>query len=313
MRARPTARWACRLAAGMIPFLAAGCGVAGGDANRVEAVVGKRGLMPGEFVKPRAAAFDPGGRLYVVDFRAQIQVFSPSGERLAGWKTPTHERGRPSGLAIDGRGRLLVADSHYHRILVYSPDGRLEETIAGDDGTGPLSGRFDYIADIAVDSAGCLYVAESQERERITKLSPDWEILKEWGGRGPEPGQFSRIRALAFDAKDRLYVADACNHRIQVFDAEGNLLRVIGEQGSGPGELDYPFDVAVAPDGSVLVCEYGNHRVQRFSPEGEPLGTWGGPGREVGALWNPWALAVDATGRVCVVDSNNHRLQFVRF
>lgn len=285
----------------------------GGDADRVELLWGDRGQMPGQFVKPRAIAIDDDGRLYIVDMRAQIQVFTRDGEYLTGWQTPTHEFGRPSGLAIDSVGNLLVADSHYHRILVYRRDGQLTRTIGGDADAGSLTGRFGYIGDVAVDSAGNVYVAESQLRERITKLSPNGDVLKEWGGRGSEPGQFQRIRSLTFDAQDRLYVADACNHRIQVFDADGILLRVVGEPGSGPGQLSYPFDVTVDHDGSIIVCEYGNHRLQRFAADGRSMAIWGRSGRNRGELWNPWAVAIDHQKAVHVVDSNNHRVQRLRF
>lgn len=304
---RPAAFLALLLApalAGCLPETAPG---------RVERIWGGRGLLPGHFVKPRAIVIDPSDRLFLVDFRAQIQSFDRDGQLLAHWQTPTHERGRPSGLTWSPDGRLWVADSHYHRILVYSPDGVLLETLGGDTGSGPLVGVFGYLADLAFDSRGNLYVAEAQEQERITKLDSQRAIVRQWGGRGPEPGQFSRIRALAFDSADRLFVADACNHRIQVQDTEGRTIDVIGHMGSAPGELYYPYDVAIAPDGTLVVCEFGNHRVQRFNLAGESLGVWGRPGKEPGELWNPWAVGVDSTGAVHVVDSNNHRVQRIRF
>jgi DNA-binding beta-propeller fold protein YncE len=294
-------------------ILFAGCGVGGSSAGALVSVWGKRGLMPGQFTTPRAIAIDRGDRLYLVDMRAIIQVFDAEGQFQIGWETPTHEFGRPSGLAVDRDGSLLVADSHYHRILVYGPAGELRRIVGGDEEAGPLTGRFGYIGDVAVDSTGCWYVAESQQHERITKLDPNGALLAEWGGRGHRPGQFQRIRALTFDRADRLYVADACNHRVQVFDTEGHVLQIIGEAGEGIGQLHYPFDVAVCPDQSIVVCEYGNHRIQRFSPEGRSLGVWGKPGRNPGELFNPWAVGVDSQGRIYVVDSNNHRVQCVRF
>lgn len=276
------------------------------------AVWGTRGLMPGQFVKPRAIAVGLDDSLYLVDMQAHLQRLSPAGDSRASWRTPTHQLGRPSGLAVDAAGHLLVADSHYHRILEYDPEGQLLRMVGGDDGDGPLVGFFGYIADVAVDRLGYWYVAENQQQERIVKLSPDGpRVITMWGGRGAEPGQFQRARALAFGPDDRLYVADACNHRVQVFDTDGILVRIIGSGGSGPGQLSYPFDVAIAPDGSLYVVEYGNHRVQKFSATGRSLGTWGRAGRRPGELFNPWAIAVDHQGRVYVVDSNNHRIQVV--
>jgi DNA-binding beta-propeller fold protein YncE len=308
---------ALAIAVGLVNVL--GCHSREGEIGRLEAVWGARGLMPGQLIKPRAIAITPDRRIYLVDMRAMIQGFTPDGEYVVGWESPCHEFGRPSGLAVDLDGNILVADSHYHQILKYSPSGELLWRIGGErefvpERTPPPSmGEFGYIGDVAVDSTSAIYVAESQQFERITKLSPDGLILRRWGGRGIEPGQFQRPRALAFDKEDRLYVADACNHRIQVFDGDGRLLRIIGEPGSGQGQLSYPYDVAIAPDQSLYVCEYGNNRVQRFSPAGASMGTWGSGGREKGRLWNPWALAVDDRGLVYVVDSNNHRVQRVRF
>ena len=276
-------------------------------------------MMPGQFEKPRAIAIDANDRIYLVDMRAKIQAFDADGAFLFGWQTPTHKIGRPSGLAIDHEGNLLVADSHYHQILVYDPKGKPlralggERELLGNDIDRPLIGEFGYIGDLAVDSKGNLYVAEAQLHERISKFSPDGKLLKRWGGRGPDPGQFLRIRALAFDADDRLYVADACNNRVQVFDEDGNFISVIGRRGSALGELEYPYDVVVAPDETIYVCEYGNNRVQRFTREGASLGIWGKSGRGEGELYNPWAVGVDSRGRVYVVDSNNHRVQRVIF
>ncbi|MGL4461852.1 MAG: hypothetical protein ACRC1K_06825, partial [Planctomycetia bacterium] len=167
-------------------LLCAGCAPNDADSagGRLEAVWGERGFLPGQFQRPRAAAVDRDGSILLVDMRAQIQRFSPDGKYLGGWETPTHELGRPSGLAFDGDGRLLVADSHYHRVLYYSPDGKLLKSIGGELGDAPLRGEFGYVGDMAEDAAGNLYVAESQQNERITKIDRDGKIVRRWGGRG---------------------------------------------------------------------------------------------------------------------------------
>lgn len=278
-------------------------------ADQVDLIIGEQGLMPGQFNKPRAIAIDQEGNLAVVDFRAMIQWLAPDGKPIIQWQTPTHQFGRPSGLGIDRSGNLLVADSHYHRVLVYDRQGNILRTYGGDEGTDPLVGRFGYIADAECDSKGNIFIAESQNAERITKISPDGKILAEWGSLGSEPGQFQRIRSMLFDSSGRLYVADACNHRIQIFDADGKFISQFGKPGSAEGEMMYPYDIALAKDGTLFVCEYGNSRVQRFNTTGQPLGIWGRPGREVGELWNPWAIGIDNADRLYVVDSNNHRIQ----
>jgi len=106
-------------------------------------------------------------------------------------------------------------------------------------------------------------------------------------------------------------VVDACNHRIQVFDTEGNLIQVWGESGSEPGQLYYPYDMVHDDQQNVYICEYGNHRVQKFTRDGKSLGVWGHEGRGPGELFNPWGLVRDKQGRIYVLDTNNHRVQRV--
>jgi DNA-binding beta-propeller fold protein YncE len=286
----------------------AGCG---GPSATPEKVWGKRGVQAGDFVKPRAIAIDSKDRLYIVDFTARIQVYDRDGNHLGiTWTTPDYRNGRPSGLSMDRDGNLLVSDSHYGCLRIYTPDGELLRTIGGEMGTAP--GQFSYICDAVQDENGYYYVAEFGENQRISKLDTDGKFIRCWGCPGEGTGQFNRIRALALGPDGNLYVADACNHRIQVFDRDGNLLRCWGHAGEEPGMLKYPYDLAFGPRGDLYVVEYGNHRVQKFTAEGSSLGCWGGPGKLPGQLHGPWALAVDSKGRIHVCDSENHRVQRFR-
>ncbi|MFO0909757.1 MAG: NHL repeat-containing protein [Isosphaeraceae bacterium] len=277
-----------------------------------EKIWGIHGTKPGWLHKPRVAAFDRENHLYLADLTDRIQVFDRDGRFIRSWRTPDFNVDGPSGLTIDPSGRLLVADTHFYRVLVYSTTGELLFQI-GDGIQGTTPGRFGYPTDVVLDRAGNFYVSEYGENDRIQVFSPEGKWLRQWGGHGYEPGEFMRPRALAIDENDRLYVADSCNHRIQVFDTQGRLIRLWGTRGSAPGQMSYPYDIALGPDGNLYVCEYGNHRVQKFTREGQSLGVWGTSGRGQGQLNNPWALAVDHDGAVSVVDSNNHRIQRFRF
>jgi DNA-binding beta-propeller fold protein YncE len=282
------------------------------DPSTPEVVWGRRGVQDGDLMRPRAIAIDPQDRLYIVDFTARIQVYDTDGKYLGlTWTTPDYRNGRPSGLSIDRDGNLLVSDSHYHCVRIYSPEGKELRTLGGAAGTGP--GQFGYVSDVVQDEDGYYYVAEFGENHRISKLDPHGKFLFCWGSEGAEPGQLSRARALALGPDRLLYVADACNHRIQVFTRDGKLVRHWGEPGEEPGQLRYPYDLAFGKKGELYVCEYGNNRVQKFTPTGESLGCWGGPGRQPGMLDRPWALAVDSKGRVHVVDTENHRVQRIAF
>ena len=294
----------------LVLVAAPGCLDEGASLGRLEAVWGRRGISDGRLQKPRAMAIDADDNLYIVDMTARIQVFTREGEFLRGWQTPQWANGKPSGLSFDRNGNLLVADTHYYQMLVYSPAGELLRKIGGTPGNGP--GEFGFVTDAVQDSHGNYYIAEYGQYDRIQKFTADGKYVMEWGGHGLEPGQFMRPQNIDIDAEDRIWVADACNHRIQVFDTEGRLLKYWGTNGSEPGQLAYPYDLALDGKGYVYISEFENHRVQKFTLDGESVGCWGTCGREDGQLYNPWALVRDSQGDIHVLDTGNHRVQRVR-
>jgi DNA-binding beta-propeller fold protein YncE len=336
-----------------IAVVSSGClGSRGPQTGRLEKVWGLVGATPGRLFRPRAVAIDKGDLLYIVDMTPQIQVFTGEGEFVRGWQTPDFKNGRPSGLSFDNAGNLLVSDTHYYRVLVYTPRGELIEnqTIGGKCGDG--NGEFRFVTDAVQDKDGSYYVAQYGEYDRIQKFSAERRFLLSWGDHGEEPGQFSRPQKLAIDKTGLIWVTDSCNHRIQVFDGnaggaeakqanviavknvaphpsplpkgEGTvgppvLVKMWGEQGQQAGQLSYPYDIlldeaALAGDagGFVYVCEFGNHRVQKFTRNGEFVGSFGHNGRREGELDQPWGIARDSQGRMYVLDTYNHRVQRFR-
>lgn len=272
---------------------------------------GRRGVVNGDLIRPRAVTILLGDRIYIVDFTARIQCYNADGEyQNITWQTPDYSNGRPSGMGATRAGQVIVADSHYHTVRVYDANGKELFTRGGNVGSAP--GQFGYISDVVEDKKGGWFLSEFGANERITHLDPTGQLDGVWGSPGTEPGQFNHIRALALGPDDNLYVADACNHWIQVFDASGKWLRNIGKHGTGPGELAYPYDIAFNSRGELLVVEMGNHRVQKLTANGEPMAMWGGPGRKPGQLYSPWALIVDSRDRVHVLDTENHRVQRIR-
>lgn len=305
-------RWWFSLA--LVPLLL-GCAPGASPPGVPEVVWGRRGLADGRMQKPRAMAIDDQDQLYIVDMTGRIQVFSPDGQFLRSWRTPEIADGRPTGLSFDRHGRLMVADTHYYRVLFYSPTGELHEelSIGGVCGQGP--GEFHFVTDCVEDSQGNYYIAEYGEFDRIQKFSPQREFLFQWGNHGEREGQFMRPQSLAVDEQDLLWVADSCNHRIQVFDARGKdakLVKSWGRPGREPGQLSYPWGIILDGRGNVYVSERGNHRVQKFDRDGNSLGIWGTSGRRPGELNEPWTLVLDSRQRIHVLDTYNHRVQRIR-
>jgi DNA-binding beta-propeller fold protein YncE len=260
--------------------------------------LGGPGSEDGRFATPRAAAWDPRGFIYVVDKTGRIQKFDGDGKFLKAWSTPESEKGRPTGLAVDAKGDLLVADTHYHRVLRYSAEGALLSEF-GKEGSAP--GQFLYPTGIAIGPDGSLYVSEYGGTDRIQVFSPEGRLIRGWGCYGTQPGQFERPQGIGV-AGDRLYVADAANHRIQVFTLEGTFL-------SAWGDLKYPYSVSIDPRGDVLVAEYGRHRVSKWTRDGAPLAGAGQPGTGPADLNTPWSAVPIGGDRIAVVDSGNHRVQ----
>ncbi len=263
-------------------------------------------MGPGEFSYPRAAVRGPDALLYVVDKAARIQCFDAEGRYVREWRTPEWSAGKPTGLGAGPDGRIYVADTHYARVLIYTPAGELVGTF-GERGTGP--GQFIFPTDVAVAGDGGLYVAEYGGNDRISRFTRDLQYEFSFGGSDGGVARLQRPQSLLLDADGTLWAADACNHRICHFTADGVLLDSFGQNGTGPGELRFPYGLDGLPDGTLVVAEYGNNRLQRFDRNGRPLGTWGRPGRRAGELAYPWAVVADAPDRLFVLDSGNNRVQ----
>lgn len=273
----------------------------------VEKVFGKTGYGDGEFVYPRAIDIAADQTVVVVDKSGRLQWFTPNGECKQVVKMPIIEKGKPIGLSFAPDGNLYVADTHYHRVLVYNDDGEIVKQFGE---YGDQDGCFIYPTDVAFSGDGRVFVGEYGGNDRISVFDKDGKFLSSFASFGSGEGQLSRPAALCVDKDGKLlYVADACNHRIAVYDLDGNLIKYIGSPGTGPGQLRYPYDLTILKNGRIAVCEYGNNRIQLFDPEGNSLGMYGSAGRDNGQLAYPWAVAADKDGRLFIVDAGNNRVQ----
>lgn len=274
-------------------------------------VFGSRGNGPGQFNKPRSVGVDRQDNFYVVDLTGRVQKFSPDGQFLLSWVMPQTDKGKPKGMTLDPEGRLVLIEPHYCRVNHFDGSGKLALQW-GVNGTN--SGQLMFPRAVAINSRGEVYLSEYGLVERVQRYSQGGtNFLNSFGRPGTGPGEFNRPEGLGIDSHDRLFVADSCNHRIQVFSAEGTFREQFGKAGTGPGELSYPYDVRVDVLGNRFVCEFGNSRIQVFDEENEPAEIIGKAGAEPGQFNNPWAIALDSRGNLYVADAANHRVQkFIR-
>ncbi len=297
------------------------------------------GRGAGQFNSPRVVAFDTrDGSTYVIDKDARVQRILDSGKVAAQWRLPKTDRGKPVGASVAPDGSLVVADTHEHRMLCFTPDGELLWEL-GAYGTEP--GQFIYPTDIAFTPDGRMLITEYGGNDRVQVFGADRRFLYQFGRCGSGSGEFLRPQSLAYDAaRDELYIADAGNHRIAVFTSDGEFRRSIGKAGLAAGEFSYPFGVALQVGGravntvgestleergetegaelmrTIVVVEHSNHRLQLLDAEsGESLAIAGGLGTERGRLKYPWAVAsagvsADGSQRFAVCDNGNSRIQF---
>jgi DNA-binding beta-propeller fold protein YncE len=146
--------------------------------------------------------------------------------------------GRGAGAAAAGgaaagggqaAGRALFtpnpAATMGHQVFKFSPTGQLLMTI-GKPG-GAIGEECCYQPnDVITNAAGEIFIAEGHDTGtgRIRKFSKDGKLLKTFGSPGTANGQLSCPHALAFDSRGRLFVADRRNHRLSIFDQEGNFI-----------------------------------------------------------------------------------------
>jgi len=155
----------------------------------------------------------------------------------------------PHGIHVDAAGNVWVTDfvgnaegTKGHQVHKFSPEGKLLLSLgkAGQSGSAP--GLFNQPNDVITAPDGSIFVADGHDGQgmtsnaamdegraagatgRIIKFAADGTYVREWGQIGVRHGEFRTPHALAFDSKGRLWVADRGNHRIEIFDQDGNYL-----------------------------------------------------------------------------------------
>jgi len=203
----------------------------------------------------------------------------------------------PSGIAVDSKGNVLVADTGNGRIEKFSPTSTFISTI-GMKGAG--NGQLGAPNGIAVDRNGNVYIADAGNH-RVQKLASNGGLIAEW--KGPEPG-FYGPRRIAIGPDDSIYVVDQGHTRIVKFSPDGQVLTAWGTKGNGDAQFDDPTSVAVDPTtNKVYVADPRNKRIQVFDASGKFLTKWEMPewGRPAGFE----DLAIDAkTGRLYASSAN---------
>ncbi len=252
---------------------------------------------------PRGLYSNADDTVYVLDDAGRVLVYDKTGSLIRQWEMPEFDAGKPEGICEMLDGRVAVADTHYHRVVIFKSDGTVDSMF----GTrGRERGQFVFPVSIAEDPKGFLYVGEYGDKQRVQKFKPDGTWVAEFGQHGEKDGEFQRPSGMAWH-NGEVYVVDAFNNRLQVFSEDGRFLRVVSlPDKSDP--LQYPYDMRVTKDNRIYVIENKSARLTVMRPDGTIEGRYGAPGRGLHQFYQPWDLTVLSDGRVLIADTGNHRL-----
>ncbi len=204
------------------------------------------------------------------------------------------------------------------------------------DGSGS-SALFYYPAGVAVDSAGNVYVADT-DNHAIRKITPAGVVStlagSATGAHGYLDGSgssalFDYPTGVAVDSSGNIYVADRSNNVIRKITPAGVVSTLAGSatqaygyaDGAGAGALfNSPAGVAVDGAGNIYVADYNNSAIRKVTPSGQ-VSTLAGSltqasghadGSGSNASFNgPAGVAVDSAGNVYVADYNNNAIRLI--
>ena len=153
-----------------------------------------------------------------------IIVFDINGNYLRDWGNSSMYP-RSHGITFTPDDTMFLVDDDDHTVRKVDENGRVIFTL-GTSGhpTDYMSGEpFHRPTDVAIDpKTEDFYVADGYGNSRVHKYSANGKYLFSWGEPGTDPGQFNITHNIATDKDGWVYVADRENHRIQIFDSNGN-------------------------------------------------------------------------------------------
>ena len=273
------------------------------------------------FVEVAGVATDSKDRVYAFNRGEHpMIVFDADGNFLDAWGEGLFTNAH--GIYIGPDDRIYAADNFDHTVRIFSPDGTLLKTLGEKNqpsDTGYVQGQtpvqhggdpFNRVTNLALDSAGDLYIADGYGNARVHKFSADGEHLFSWGEPGSGPGEFRLPHAIAIDEDDRVLVADRENSRIQVFSPTGEYLTewlgisrpddlfidhhaglmYVAELGGWAADAEMPPH---APPASACLVDLDGSLVSRFG-SGDPV--------RPGNFFAPHGIWADSKGDLYVAE-----------
>jgi len=219
------------------------------------------GAGPGRLRDPSAISI-ANGVITVADTGNQrIARFTTGGAYLGAWTSA----GTVRGVAVTPDGSRTYVSATDNRITVYDASGNVTKQFGG---TGRTLGKLAAPAQIALDGAGRLWVAD-RGNNRIQLFGPDGERLGMFGTRGIGPGEFINPTGVVVDCRGTLTVTDTRNNRVQQFalaDAAAAPCVAMAPIGHPPPPKAPTLPPPLGPDLTVKVLRTGKLFTTRQLP-----------------------------------------------
>ena len=208
----------------------------------------------------------------------------------------------PTGIGVNSKGVIAVADYKGHCILVVDETGKFVRKIGGQVDKG---GQFESPIDVIFLNDDEILVAD-ERNHRIQQLNVQTgNFVKSFGKEGS--GELKKPTSVCITSDGRfIVVADQDNSRIQVFTMDGEPVFKFGE--SGLERLDHPFSCVCYKE-KFFVSELKNNWVKVFDGKGQFLYKFGKKGNGDERLILPSRFCVDKYGNLLVCDPRNRRIQ----
>lgn len=228
---------------------------------------------------PDELATDHEGNLYIAE-RRNFRVLRASASGAITTIAGTGKQGssgdggpatsasvNPMYLAMDSHGTIYIVEPRPSgwSLRKIAPSGTIS-TVAGSDfvySEDPKRPQLHSPGDIAVDSAGNLYIAEEQ---RVRKIDRRGRITTVTGS-----------GSLAMDAKGNLYISQADLNRVSKVSPNGATKTIAGNGTAGfsgdgglavAAQLNGPAGVALDSAGNLYIADRVNQRVRKVATDG---------------------------------------------
>lgn len=274
------------------------------------------GTLPAnwKYHEATAVAVDQQDRVFVFNrgTRAVI-VFDTDGNMIDSWGDGIFKS--PHGISVDPDGNLFCVDNGDSTVRKFTPSGELLMTLGeANEPSEPMSGApFSVPTHVAVDpTSGEFYVSDGYKNAVVHKFTPGGELVTSWGESGTDAGQFNIVHNIAIDSQGLLYVADRENHRIQVFNRDGEFqTQFVNMSRTAAIYIDTRHDEDIVYIGEYFSGIGSNHMGTNLGPRVTVMNTRGDVlsrvgiesyGSQHGRFFTPHGISVDSRGDVYVAE-----------